>query len=62
MDMRPVKTMRKDAWQDERKTVSTQDYTGPSRFLADPLEYGSQSWLFRPGWHFGQPPLCRSRS
>ncbi|WP_108044040.1 lactoferrin/transferrin family TonB-dependent receptor [Neisseria cinerea] len=43
---------KKDALaKDERKTVSTQDYTGPSRFLADPLEYGSQSWLFRPGWH-----------
>ena len=31
---------KKDALaKDERKTVSTQDYTGPSRFLADPLEY-----------------------
>ncbi|MCL5931072.1 lactoferrin/transferrin family TonB-dependent receptor [Neisseria meningitidis] len=36
---------------DERKTVSTQDYTGSNRLLANPLEYGSQSWLFRPGWH-----------
>ncbi|WP_348773588.1 lactoferrin/transferrin family TonB-dependent receptor [Kingella kingae] len=35
-----------------RETVSVQDYTGPNRFLADPLNYGSHSWLFRPGYHF----------
>ncbi|HFC7506062.1 TPA: lactoferrin/transferrin family TonB-dependent receptor [Neisseria meningitidis] len=37
---------------DERQTVSTRDYTGPNRFLADPLSYESRSWLFRPGFRF----------
>lgn len=37
---------------DERQTVSTRDYTGPNRFLSDPLSYESRSWLFRPGFRF----------
>ncbi|EMS6671440.1 TonB-dependent transferrin-binding protein TbpA [Neisseria gonorrhoeae] len=37
---------------DECQTVSTRDYTGPNRFLADPLSYESRSWLFRPGFRF----------
>ncbi|WP_308032590.1 lactoferrin/transferrin family TonB-dependent receptor [Neisseria cinerea] len=37
---------------DERQTVSTRDYTGSNRFLADPLSYESRSWLFRPGFRF----------
>ncbi|WP_304670680.1 lactoferrin/transferrin family TonB-dependent receptor [Neisseria polysaccharea] len=37
---------------DERQMVSTRDYTGPNRFLADPLSYESRSWLFRPGFRF----------
>ena len=37
---------------DERQTVSTRDYTGSNRFLADPLSYESRSWLFRPGVRF----------
>lgn len=37
---------------DERQTISTRDYTGPNRFLADPLSYESRSWLFRPGFRF----------
>lgn len=40
------------AGKDERQTVSTRDYTGPNRFLADPLSYESRSWLFRPGFRF----------
>lgn len=38
--------------EDKRQTVSTRDYTGPNRFLADPLSYESRSWLFRPGFRF----------
>ncbi|HFC1216285.1 TPA: TonB-dependent transferrin-binding protein TbpA, partial [Neisseria gonorrhoeae] len=40
------------AGKDKRQTVSTRDYTGPNRFLADPLSYESRSWLFRPGFRF----------
>ncbi|EPH8639445.1 lactoferrin/transferrin family TonB-dependent receptor, partial [Neisseria gonorrhoeae] len=40
------------AGEDKRQTVSTRDYTGPNRFLADPLSYESRSWLFRPGFRF----------
>ncbi|EMS1357338.1 TonB-dependent transferrin-binding protein TbpA [Neisseria gonorrhoeae] len=40
------------AGKDERQTVSTRDYTGLNRFLADPLSYESRSWLFRPGFRF----------
>lgn len=34
------------------ETVDAEHYTGPQRLLADPMDYGSQSWLFRPGFHF----------
>lgn len=36
----------------QEDTVSRKDYTGENRIAPNPMKYGSQSWFFRPGYHF----------
>ena len=36
----------------QMEAVSPSDYTGEHRIAPNPMKYGSQSWFFRPGYHF----------